>query len=175
VTEPDGPPEALSPLPEVVASQRLRLPLVTPEDAAGMLAGRRRVSWHPDYPRKGDQDAVAMVKDGDPEAGWGPRHVVRSSDGLVVGSVGFFGGPAPGPDEAPEAEVGFRLVEEARGHGVEAEALTALLEESDRLGVRVRASVRPEDQSELRVLAACGFTQLRGSTEDGELVMVRPL
>jgi RimJ/RimL family protein N-acetyltransferase len=75
----------------------------------------------------------------------------------------------------PEAEVGFRLVEEARGHGVEAEALTALLEESDRVGVRVRASVRPEDQSGVRVLAACGFTQLRGSTEDGELVMVRPL
>ena len=27
-------------------------PLVTPEDAAGMLAGRRRVSWHPDYPAR---------------------------------------------------------------------------------------------------------------------------
>ena len=35
---------------------------VTPEDAEGMLAGRRRVSWHPDYPRKDDQDAAAMVK-----------------------------------------------------------------------------------------------------------------
>jgi ribosomal-protein-alanine N-acetyltransferase len=49
-------------LPEVVTTQRLRLPLVTPEDAAGMLAGRRRVSWHRDYPRKDDQDAVAMVR-----------------------------------------------------------------------------------------------------------------
>jgi RimJ/RimL family protein N-acetyltransferase len=35
--------------------------------------------------------------------------------------------------------------------------------------------VRPENRASLRVLAKCGFTQLRGSTEDGELVMVRPL
>ena len=89
---------------------RLRLPLVTPEDAAGMLAGRRRVSWHRDYPRKDDQDAAAMVKADDPDASWGPRHIVRSSDGLVVGSIGFFGAPAAGPDEVPEAEVGFGLV-----------------------------------------------------------------
>jgi RimJ/RimL family protein N-acetyltransferase len=140
-----------------------------------MLAGRRRVSWHPDYPRKGDQDAAAMVKADDPDASWGPRHIVRRGDGLVVGSIGFFGAPAPGPDEVAEAEVGFGLVEEARGHGAVSEALSALLKETDRAGVRIRASVRPENRASLKVLAACGFTQLRGSTEDGELVMVRPL
>ena len=47
-------------LPETVATERLDLRLVTPEDAQGMLAGRRRVSWHPDYPRPDDQDAAAM-------------------------------------------------------------------------------------------------------------------
>ena len=162
-------------LPDVVTTQRLRLPLVTPEDAAGMLAGRRRVSWHRDYPRKDDQDAAAMVRAGQADACWGPRHIVRTVDGLVVGSIGFFGAPSPGPDEVPEAEVGFGLVADARGHGAVGEALGALLVETDRAGVRVRASVRPENSSSLRVLAACGFTQLRGSTEDGELVMVRPL
>jgi ribosomal-protein-alanine N-acetyltransferase len=162
-------------LPDLVLSKRLRLPLVTPQDAAGMLAGRRRVSWHRDYPRKDDQDAAAMVKADDPGACWGLRHIVRSFDGMAVGSIGFFGSPAPAPDEVPEAEVGFGLVEEARGHGAVREALGALLEETDRVGVRVRASVRPENRASLRVLAACGFTQLRGSTEDGELVMVRPL
>jgi RimJ/RimL family protein N-acetyltransferase len=165
----------MSQLPELVTSARLRLPLVTHEDAVGMLAGRRRVSWHRDYPRKADQDAAAMVKADDPDASWGPRHIVRSSDGLVVGSIGFFGAPAPGADEVSETEVGFGLVEEARGHGAVSEALTALLEETDRAGVRIRASVRPENRSSLRVLAACGFTQLRGSNEDGELVMVRAL
>jgi ribosomal-protein-alanine N-acetyltransferase len=162
-------------LPDVVTSQRLRLPLVTPEDAAGMVAGRRRTSWHQDYPRKDDQDAATMVKADDPDSTWGPRHIVRSFDGLVVGSIGFFGGPSPGPDEQPEAEVGFGLVEEARGNGAVREALGALLQETDRAGVRVRASVRPENRASLRALAACGFTQLRGSTEDGELVMVRPI
>lgn len=162
-------------LPETVTSQRLRLPLVTPEDAAGMLAGKRRVSWHRDYPRKDDQDAAAMVKADDPDACWGLRHIVRGFDSLVVGSIGFFGAPAPAPDEVTEVEVGFGLVEEARGHGAVSEALTALLEETDRVGVRVRASVRPENRTSLRVLASCGFTQLRGSTEDGELIMVRPL
>ena len=162
-------------LPELVTSPRLRLPLVTHEDAIGMLAGRRRVSWHRDYPRRDDQDAAAMVKPDDPDASWGPRHIVRSTDGLVVGSIGFFGAPAPGTDEVPETEVGFGLVEDARGHGAVTEALTALLEETDRAGVRIRASVRPENRVGLKVLASCGFTQLRGSTEDGELVMVRAL
>jgi len=162
-------------LPESVVSARLVLRLVTPEDAEGMLAGRRRVSWHPDYPRKDDQDAAALVKPGDPDACWGPRHIVRSGDGLVVGSIGFYGAPAPGPDYLAETEVGFGLVQDARGHGAVTEALTALLEHTDRAGVRIRASVRPENRASLRVLAKCGFTQLRGSTEDGELVMVRPL
>lgn len=168
-----GPPD--EPLPDELVSERLRLPLVTPEDAAGMLSGRRRVSWHPDYPSRADQDAVAMVRPGSVDACWGPRHVVRSLDGLVVGSVGFFAAPEPGPDDVLEAEVGVRLVEDASGHRVAEEALRALLAETDRVGVRVRASVRPEDGAGVSTLAACGFTRLRGSNEDGELVMVRPL
>ena len=143
----------MSQLPELVTTERLRLPLVTPDDAAGMLAGRRRLSWHRDYPRKEDQDAAAMVKAGDPDASWGPRHIVRSFDGLVVGSIGFFGAPAPGPDDVPEAEVGFGLVEDARGHGAVSEALAALLAETDLVGVRLRASVRPENRASVRVLA----------------------
>ena len=168
-----SPPETL---PETVTSSRLRLVLITPEDAAGMLAGRRRVSWHPDYPRPQDQDAVVLVKDGDPDATWGPRHITRSHDGLVVGSIGFYGAPQPQEDsEVEEAEIGFGLVADAHGHGVATEALQALLSESDRVGVRVRASVRPEDRAGLKVLATCGFTQLRGADEDGALVMVRPV
>jgi RimJ/RimL family protein N-acetyltransferase len=164
----------VSALPEEITSDRLTLRLITPEDAAGMLAGKRRVSWHPDYPRRDDRDAASLVKADDPQAAWGPRHIVRNGDGTVVGSIGFFGAPAS-VDDVEEAEVGFGLVEDARGHGAVTEALTALLAHTDRAGVRIRASVRPENRASLRVLAKCGFTQLRGSTEDGELVMVRPL
>jgi RimJ/RimL family protein N-acetyltransferase len=162
-------------LPETVVTDRLALRLVTPEDAEGMLAGRRRVSWHPDYPRRADQDAAALVKAGDPQADWGLRHIVRSGDGMVVGSIGFFDAPASEVDHVTEAEVGFGLVADARGHGAMTEALTALLEHTDRAGVRIRASVGAENRAGLRVLARCGFTQLRGSNDEGELVMVRPL
>lgn len=161
-------------LPAVVATARLRLELITPDEAAGMLAGRRKDSWHPDYPREDDLDGVSLVKAGAPDPSWGPRHIVRAFDGLVVGSVGFFGPPSAAADELPEAEVGYGLVADARGHGAMTEALQGLLAEADRVGVRVRASVEPENRSSIRVLAKCGFTELRGSDEDGNLVMARP-
>ncbi|CUR55651.1 GCN5-related N-acetyltransferase [metagenome] len=158
-------------LPPEISSSRLRLPLVTPEEAADMLAGRRRPQWHPDYPRQDDQDAASMVHGVDP---WGPRHVVRAFDGLVVGSIGFFG-PPDVVDGVLETEIGYGLVAEARGRGVATEAVRALLRHTDRHGVRVRASVLPDNTASLKVLAACGFTELRGSTGEGELVMARPL
>lgn len=159
-------------LPARLGSARLDLPLVTAADAADFRAGRRQPRWHPDYPREDDVDAAALVRDGDP---WGPRHVVRRFDGLVCGTIGCFGPPQPAGDGVPEAEVGFGLVAEARGHGAATEALRALTEATDGAGVRLRASVRPENRASLRVLAKCGFTELRGSNEDGELVMARPL
>jgi len=159
-------------LPERIETARLRLILVTPEDAADMVAGRRQDRWHPDYPRRADVDAATLVAAGDT---WGPRHVVLGH--RAVGSIGCFGPPGPPGDEGepPETEVGYGLVEEVRGSGLATEALGALVAEADRLGVRLRAGVDPTNVASLKVLARCGFTELRGSNEDGELVMVRPL
>jgi ribosomal-protein-alanine N-acetyltransferase len=157
-------------LPSVVASERLSLPLWTPEEAADIREGRRRDGWHHDYPRQDDRDAATMYRPGDP---WAPRHVVRGTTAL--GSIGFFGPPEPAVDGVPETEVGYGLVEEARGWGFATEALRALLAETDRAGVRVRASVEPDNKPSVRVLAKCGFTELRGADEDGHLVMARPL
>jgi [ribosomal protein S5]-alanine N-acetyltransferase len=158
-------------LPTEIVSARLRLPLVTLAEAADMRAGRRDPSWHPSYPRPDDVDAASMVRDG---LTWGPRHIVadRSSwgGGLAVGSIGLFG-----PPEGGEVEVGYGLVEEARGRGLAAEALRALLVETDRLGVRVRAGVLPDNAPGLRVVAGCGFTELRGTDGEGRLVLARPL
>jgi [ribosomal protein S5]-alanine N-acetyltransferase len=155
----------------VVTTTRLRLILLTPDDAADMVAGRRQSRWHPDYPARTDVDAASLVRPVAPGATpdpWGPRHVVLGHQ--AVGSIGFFGPPADG-----EVEVGYGLVADVRGQGLATEALTAILAETDRLGVRVRASVAPTNRASIRVLAATGFTDLRGSTEDGELVMARPL
>ena len=159
--------EALA-LPRDLASSRLRLILVSPEDAADMLAGRRQSRWHPGYPRRDDIDAASLVRPGAPTDPWGPRHIVWEQ--LAVGSIGCFGPPIEG-----EVEVGYGLVEQARGRGLATEALACLLAATDALGVRVRASVAPSNRAGVRVLATAGFTELRGSNDDGELVMGRPL
>jgi ribosomal-protein-alanine N-acetyltransferase len=157
-------------LPDVVRSERLTLPVWTPDEAADIRAGRGRQGWHRDYPRKDDRDAATMYRPGDP---WAPRHIVRGATAL--GSIGFFGPPEEAGDGVLEAEVGYGLVEQARGWGFATEALQALLAETDAAGVRVRASVEPSNTASVRVLAKCGFTELRGGNEDGELVMARPL
>jgi [ribosomal protein S5]-alanine N-acetyltransferase len=167
-----------------VSTARLRLPLWSAEDVALIRSGGRRPDWHPDFPREDDRDAAGVWREGDP---WGPRSIVlRGSavDGLtpqqpsrdvVVGSIGFFGPPTPAADDVPEVEVGYGLVPDARGRGVATEALEHLVGLAEQQGARVRASVAPTNRASVRVLAKCGFTELRGSTEDGELVMVRPV
>lgn len=164
-------------LPERLASDRLRLILVTPADAADMREGRHQDRWHRDYPRQDDVDAASMIPESGPHS-WGPRHVVLGS--LAVGSIGFFGPPEPtgeADDEAgpPEVEVGYGLVADVRGQGLATEALRTVLAETDRLGVRVRARTEPGNRASVRVLAKAGFTDLRGSDEEGLLVMARPV
>lgn len=158
-------------LPDVVTTERLRLPLITEIEAADMRAGRRDPLWHPDYPRPDDLDAIGFVRNGNP---WGPRHIVRVFDGMVFGSIGFFGAPDD-VQRPPEVELGYGLVSEARGHGVAGEAVTGLLVHLDDLGVRVRARVEPTNTPGLRLLARSGFTELRGSDGEGNLIMARPL
>lgn len=159
-------------LPERITTARLRLILVTPEDAADMRAGRRQQRWHPSYPRRDDVGAAAMAR---ADETWGPRHVVL--DGQAVGSIGCFGAPddPADPGVPAETEVGFGLVPEVRGRGIGTEALRGLLAETDAAAVRLRASVAPDNTAGLRLLARCGFAELRGSTGSGELVMARPL
>jgi [ribosomal protein S5]-alanine N-acetyltransferase len=152
-------------LPIEITSPRLRLPLITAADAAAMRAGRRDPSWHPRYPRQDDIDAASMARDG---TTWGPRHIV--CEGLAVGTIGPIG-----PPEHGEVEVGYGLVEAARGRGLVTEGLRAPLAETDAVGVRVRAGVPPDNGPSLRVLAGCGFTELRGSDEEGALVLARRL
>lgn len=163
-------------LPSTITTPRLTLELISLDEAARMMSGQheqRDQRWHPDYPRQDDRDGASMIRsDDDP---WGPRHIARVVDGVVFGSIGFFGPPAASPDGTDEVEIGFGLVPDARGRGVATEAVGAVLALTDALGVRVRASVLPENTPSVRVLAKCGFTELRGTNEDAHLVMARPL
>lgn len=157
-------------LPDPVVTDRLTLPLWTRADVDAMRDGVRRPGWHPDFPRTDDRDASTLWHDGDC---WGPRSIVRGT--TVLGSIGFFGPPSTAADGVEETEVGYGLVAEAHGWGFATESLLGVLAHTDAAGVRIRASVRPENAASLRVLAKCGFTQLRGANEDGELVMARPV
>ncbi|HEX5087539.1 MAG TPA: GNAT family protein [Nocardioides sp.] len=157
-------------LPDVVETERLRLPLWRAADVAAIRAGERRPDWHLQFPREEDTLAASLWREGDP---WAPRSISRAD--VVVGSIGFFGPPEPASDGTPEVEVGYGLVEDARGVGYATEALQAMARAAETAGARLRASVSPDNQASIRVLARCGFTELRGSNEHGELVMVRPL
>jgi len=157
-------------IPVEIVTERLTLPLWTADDVAAIRSGARRDGWHVDFPREDDVDAASLWRQGDP---WGPRSIVRGV--TTLGSIGFFGPPEPAPDGVVETEVGYGLVREAWGWGFATEALRALVGLTDAAGVRLRACVLPDNARSIKVLAACGFTRLRGTTEDGELVLVRPL
>ncbi len=135
--------------------------LVAPRDIADMLAcsddpGRRHADWHRDYPREDDRDGAGMVREVD---GWGPRQIRRQSDGLVVGSIGFFG-PPDEVDGVPEVEIGYGLVEEARGRRLMSAALSALLALTDAAGVRVRAGTTSDNAASLALMKGAGFAVL---------------
>ena len=130
-------------------------------------SGSRLDGWHPEFPREDDRDAASMWSEADP---WASRSVVYA--GLVAGSIGFYGPP---DGEPLEVEVGYGLVEPSPRPRPDTEALSALVAAVDVEGVRVRAWSSPTNAASLRVLAKVGFTELRGTDEDGELVMVRPL
>jgi RimJ/RimL family protein N-acetyltransferase len=155
---------------DVLTTERLTLPLWSRDVVAAMRAGVRRPEWHADFPRTDDVDAASLWVEGD---GWGPRSIVRGV--TVLGSIGFFGPPQPHEDGTPEVEVGYGLVPEARGWGFATEALGGMLAAADAAGVRVRASVLPDNRASLRVLAKSGFTSLRGNDGEGQLVMARPV
>lgn len=87
----------------------------------------------------------------------------------------FFGDPEAATDGVPEVEIRCELDRSAHGHGAATEAVQGVLVETDKIGVRVRAGVQPENRAAVRVLAKCGFTLLRGADVGGNLVMVRPL
>ena len=93
----------------------------------------------------------------------------------MVGSIGFFGPPEPAADGVLEVEVGYGVVEDLRRRGIATRALRWSLGHCDRQGVRVRASIAPDNAASLALAAKAGFTEVRGTNEDGELVLVRPL
>lgn len=106
-------------------SERLLLRLASPVEMrtllnGGELPGQR---WEPGYPLDGTLVAMAMQVEQERRTPFGHFQIVRRSDGMVIGDIGFHGPP----DELGEVSIGFGIVPAARGHGYATEALRTVL------------------------------------------------
>jgi RimJ/RimL family protein N-acetyltransferase len=154
----------------VLPTERLTLQGVTPA-AAGDLgtAGDGGFEWLGGDPAEGTRVGAGLVfkqyEDGVHRPEWGMYVLVRREDGRALGAMGFHGVP----DESGRVEIGYDLVEAARGHGYATEALRALSAYAlSRDEVRtVVANVERDNTPSHNVLARAGF---KAVAEDAEQV-----
>lgn len=146
----------------VIPTDRLTLQGVTPAAAADLAAGGDGgFSWVAGGPFEGTREAAGMTtkayEAGVHRAEFGLFVLVRREDGLAVGGIGFHGAP----DEEGRAEVGYDLVEGARGRGYASEALAALSGWAlDRDDVRVLcAAVEEANTASQKVAARAGYAR----------------
>jgi RimJ/RimL family protein N-acetyltransferase len=131
------------------------------------MGGTGGFEWLGGEPFEGTREAAGMLVKAY-EAGvhrpeWGVFVLVRREDGRAVGSMGFHGAP----DEEGRAEVGYDLVEGARGHGYATEALRSLAAWAlarDDVGT-LFATVERTNTPSQGVITRAGFTRV---SEDEE-------
>jgi RimJ/RimL family protein N-acetyltransferase/uncharacterized protein YbdZ (MbtH family) len=142
----------------VIGTSRLTLRELSRQDAQAILDGEGDPEqWCAGYPHDDTEPAArGYLKRPDDQypPGFGMYHIVRNSDGLVVGDIGFHTPPQDGV-----VEIGYGLAEVARGQGYATEALTALtawaLAHPDVR--RVLAETTPENAPSQRVMERSGF------------------
>ncbi len=112
-----------------IVTERLRLRQLEVGEARALLDGRAQPErpWIGGYPIEGTLIAVeAFLRQVSISGGPGPYGVyqlVRQTDSLVLGDIGFH---AP-PDRAGTVTVGYGLAPAARGHGYATEALRGVI------------------------------------------------
>ncbi|KJK39011.1 acetyltransferase [Streptomyces variegatus] len=152
----------------VIGTERLTLEGVTPAAATDLsTVGDGGFEWIEGGPMEGTRVGAGLVykqyEDGVHRPEWGMYVLVGRADGRALGAMGFHSVP----DEAGRVEIGYDLVEGARGHGYATEALRAL--SSWALGrdeVRtVVANVERDNAPSRNVLVRAGFTQVAEDPE----------
>ncbi|EFL33009.1 conserved hypothetical protein [Streptomyces viridochromogenes DSM 40736] len=154
----------------VIPTDRLTLEGVTPAAAKDLATvGDGGFEWIEGGPMEGTRVGCGLVfkqyEDGVHRPEWGTYALVRREDGRALGAMGFHSVP----DESGRVEVGYDLVEAARGHGYATEALIALSAWAlGREEVRiVVANVERDNTPSHNVLARAGF---KAVAEDDEQV-----
>ncbi|MFC8917447.1 GNAT family N-acetyltransferase [Streptomyces sp. NPDC057116] len=158
-----------------VATERLVLCEISPLLAADLHGGGNGgFTWADGGPPEGTRFAAGMVTEAR-EAGtyrpnWGTYAIVRAGDRRAVGAIGFHAAP----DADGRAEIGYDLVEGARGHGYATEAVRALTGWAlAQPGVSVlRATVDHGNASSHAVVTRAGFAPVT-DTGDGTVYELR--
>ncbi|MFC8256560.1 GNAT family N-acetyltransferase [Streptomyces sp. NPDC057291] len=118
--------ELLEPQTNSLTTERLTLRELTPAQVAVLLdENATSDEWVADYPLPGSKfpaGGFGRRTADQMRHGFGMYHLVRASDGLVIGEMGFHLPPSDGV-----VEVGFGLAESCRGAGYATEALTELV------------------------------------------------
>ncbi|MFI7015667.1 GNAT family N-acetyltransferase [Streptomyces sp. NPDC050164] len=152
----------------VIETERLTLQGVTPAAATDLsTVGAGGFEWLVGGPIEGTRVGAGLVykqyEDGVHRPEWGMYVLVRREDGRALGAMGFHSVP----DEAGRVEVGYDLVEAARGQGYATEALRALSALAlSRDEVRtVVANVERDNAPSRGVLARAGFKAVAQDVE----------
>lgn len=153
----------------VHTTDRLTLQGITPRSAGDLVAGGDGgFEWIEGGPYQGTREASTFLlkayASGVHRPEFGVFALVRREDGRAVGGMGFHGVP----DEDGRTEIGYDLVEGARGQGYATEALRALSEWAlARDDVRtVFAMIERDNLASQAVVTRAGFRKV--SEEDEE-------
>ncbi|MPY63029.1 GNAT family N-acetyltransferase [Streptomyces spongiae] len=152
----------------VIPAERLALHAITPAAAADLAAGGTGgFDWIEGGPAEGTRVGAGMLvklyETGMLRAEWGMYALVGAEDGRALGALGFHSAP----DEEGRTEIGYDLVEGARGHGYMTEALRTLADWArGREDVRsLFAVVDKGNAASQGVVTRAGFQQV---SDDGE-------
>ncbi|MEU1020326.1 GNAT family N-acetyltransferase [Streptomyces sp. NPDC005900] len=155
----------------------LALREVTPAAAMDLAAGGTGgLTWLEGGPMEGTRVGAGKLAEGYVEGlhrpEWGMYALVRTEDELAVGAMGFHGPP----DDEGRVEVGYDLVEAARGNGYATTALRALTRWAltyPEITV-IMALTDADNTPSQSVLTRAGFTRLPDRTPHRAYELRRP-
>ncbi|WP_415952313.1 GNAT family N-acetyltransferase [Streptomyces sp. KLOTTS4A1] len=163
MTEPRNSPSPTSAPhspPVALGTPDLTLVALSPAAALDLGAGGTGgFTWIEGGPEEGTRIGASHVAkaaaDGTYAPGWGTYVMVRRSDGLAVGAIGFHGPPADG-----RAEIGYDVVAAARRNGYATQSLRVLTVWALQTVPTVIARTDPANIGSQRALERVGFTRM---------------
>jgi RimJ/RimL family protein N-acetyltransferase len=150
------------------STQRLDLHPFTVEEAQRVVAGDPADAdrWAPDYPMEDELDPlrsfIARVVSGAEPHPYTMYRIDEAASGLAIGGLGFF----HEPNTEGITELGYGLVETARGKGYATEALLVALQIARTAGAKaVIADTAVDNFKSQKVMLKAGFVEQSRTTE----------